>query len=179
MLPGSEVITRVACAIARSEVPCGGFSSVVGGETAELSGFRSKASPAVVKCGGRAENVLSAGDEVTEDFLSSMRVVMDASVTGFEFNCGFVADVDGAPGLYTEIPNDSRTLLPDFLRGGRFRIGGISEECERGDESLDGCCEENCGVSLGGTASARWGLGFPFCHHVPIQSPIEALSCLA
>jgi len=180
MLPGSEVITRVACAIARSDAPCGGFSSVEGGDIVELSELGSKSSPTAAKCGatdGRAENVLSAGEEPPEDFVSSMGALMDDPAIYFGF--GFVVDEDEASGLCMEIPNASRTLLPDFLRGRRFGTGGVVEGCECGEESLDGCCP---GVSLTGTVvSTRWCLGFPFCHHVPIQSPIEVevLSCLA
>jgi hypothetical protein len=98
-------------------------------------------SPTIARCGAtgpRAENVLSAGEELRDDFVSSMRL-MGNSGTVFGFNCDLVADEDGVSGLCTETPKASRTLLPDFLRGRRFGMGGVAGDCECRDGSLDEC----------------------------------------
>src|SRR6267154_5598621 len=131
MLPGSEVITRVAWAIERSDAPCGGLSSAKEGEVVEPSDLGCKSSATAAKCGATgtgAENVLGTGEELTEDFVSSMRALDDDSVTGFGFDAGFVADEDGAVGLSIEIPKVSKTLLPVFLRRRRFGTGGVAGE---------------------------------------------------
>lgn len=100
--------------------------------------------PTVAKCGVTgtgAENVLNAGEELTEDFVSSMRALSDGSATGLEADGGPVAEEDDAGGLRIEIPKLSNTLLLVFLREKLFGTVGVTEEMDSGcgDESRDGC----------------------------------------
>lgn len=85
--------------------------------------------------------MLNAGEELTEDFVSSMRALNDGSATGFECDGGLVVAEDEAVGLSIEIPKLSNTLLLVFLRERLFGTVGVTEEMdsECGDESRDSC----------------------------------------
>jgi hypothetical protein len=123
--------------------------------------------------------VLNAGEELIEDFVSSMRALNDGSATGFGVDSGLVVAEDEAVGLSIDIPKLSNTLLLDFLRGRLFGTVGVTEERDSdcGDESRDSCFPGTSGVSFTeAVASARCCLYFPFCHQEPIQ---DALSFLA
>jgi hypothetical protein len=166
--------------MARSDAPCGSFSSVKEGEVVELPDFGYE-TPAAAKCGvtgAGAENVLKTGEELTEDFVSSTRALDDSSATGFEVDGLLVVEEDDAVGLSIDIPKLSNTLLLVFLRERLFGTVGVMEErdSECGDESRDCCFPVTSEVSFTeAVSSARWCLCFPFCHQVPIQDALSFL----
>ena len=73
----------------------------------------------------------------------------------------------GGPGFKMETPRVPKTLLADFRRASR-RWGTAA------DDGVSGGAGCSSGASPG-PCCVR-GLGLPFTHHVPIQSPIDGRS---
>jgi len=180
MLPGSDVITRVALAMALSVAPwtriCGGSSANDGAFDIVLGELKSSITVVMRGTAGEGANDGCMGDDICGVAFDSEapRVCPDlpdvteavsevvAGMSSDAFTCAFVAGVgDGVVGLRIEIPRFPKTLLADLR---------LLLTC------LDPMSPLGIGFA-GGSLLASGGVRFPFTHQCPIQSPIDDRSC--
>jgi hypothetical protein len=163
MLAGSEVITRVAFAMARNDDPCGagGLTIVLSLSCAGIGGVERMSA-------GRERMVVvswgAAGKVGIVDKIGEVRVLVRSGLTESTCKSGndFLAD---EPGLDEAIPKASKTLLAVF------RLPWVYLLCVLRSEAVS---DESPSLSLS-MPSAMEGVreGFPLVHQAPTQSPID------